>query len=86
MPKRFQNQLYLGYPLGTLKNTIFDVQTSPKWILKFSYFFFKNRLKNLTITVFDPKYLLEATKSLPRATQELPKSRPSALKRHTRAF
>ena len=48
--------------------------------------FFKNRLKILTITVFDPKYLLEATKSLPRATQELPKSRPSALKRHTRAF
>ena len=41
MPKRLENQLYLGYPLGTPKNTIFDVKTSPRWTPKISDFFKK---------------------------------------------
>ena len=52
-------------------------------------FFFKNRPKIRAITVFGPRCLLEASKSLPRpsqepprATQEPPKRRPRALKRH----
>jgi len=45
MQKRFQNQLYVGNPLGTLKNTIFDVKTSPRWTPKISDFF-KKSFKN----------------------------------------
>ena len=85
MPKRLQNQLYVGYPLGTLKNTIFDVKTSPRRAPKISDFF-KNRPKMLPMTVFGPRCLLEASKSLPRASQEPPKSRPRALKRPSTAF
>ena len=48
--------------------------------------FFKNRPKNPVITVFGPRCLLEASKSLPRASRELPKSRPRALKRPSAAF
>ena len=48
--------------------------------------FFKNRPKMLAITVFGPRCLLEASKSLPRASREPPKSRSRALKRHPRAF
>ena len=44
MPKRLENQLYLGYPLGTPKNTIFDVKTLPRCLLKFSVFFFSKIL------------------------------------------
>ena len=87
MPKRLQNQLYVGYPLGNLKNTIFDVKTSPRWTTKIPvFFFFKNRPKILAITVFGPRCLLEASKSIPRASREPPKSRSRALKRHPRAF
>ena len=85
MPKRLQNRLRLGYPLGTPKNTIFDVQTSPRWLPKISDFF-KNRLKILAMTVFGPRCLLEASKSLPRACREPPKSRPRALKKPSIAF
>ena len=75
MPKRFQNQLYLGYPLGTLKNTIFDVKTSPRWTPKISVFFvFKNRQKILALTVFGPRCLLEASKRPPRPSQEPPRA------------
>ena len=84
MPKRLQNQLYVGYPLGTLKNTIFDVKTSPRRTPKISIFF-KNRPKNLAFTVFGPRCLLEASKNLPKAFQEPPKSRSRALKKHPRA-
>ena len=45
MPKRLENQLYLGCPLGTPKNTIFDVKTSPRWTPKISDFF-KKAFKN----------------------------------------
>ena len=38
MPKRLQNLDYLGYPLGTPKNTIFDVKTSPRWLPNFHFF------------------------------------------------
>ena len=47
--------------------------------------FFKNRPKMLAITVFGPRCLLEASKSLPRASREPPKSRSGTLKRHLRA-
>ena len=39
----------------------------------------------LAITVFGPRYLLEASKSLPKASREPPKSRSRALKKHPRA-
>ena len=39
-------------------------------------FFFKTRLKTLAMTVFGLRCLLEASKSLPRASQEPPKSLP----------
>ena len=84
MPKRLQNQLYVGYPLGTLKNTIFDVKTSPRRAPKISDFF-KNRPKMLPMTVFGPRCLLEASKSLPRASRDPPKSRSRALKKHPAA-
>ena len=61
MPKRLENQLYLGYPLGTPKNTIFDVKTSPRWTPQISDFF-KNPQKILALTVFGPRCLLEASK------------------------
>ena len=92
MPKRLQNQLYLGYPLGTLKNTIFDVKTSPRWTPKISDFF-KNCQKILALTVFGPRCLLEALKrpprpsqELPRATQEPPRAAQEPRKRHPRAL
>ena len=30
---------WIQYPLGTIKNTIFDVKTSPRWIPQISFFF-----------------------------------------------
>ena len=42
---------------------------------KFPFFFFKNRLAKLAIMVFGPRCLLEASKSLPRASRDPPKSR-----------
>ena len=48
--------------------------------------FVKNRQKMRPITVFGPRCLLEASKSLPRACQEPPKSRPRALKKPSTAF
>ena len=38
------------------------------------------------MTVFGLRFLLEASKSLPRASQEPPRSRPRALKRLSTAF
>ena len=43
MQKRLQNQLYVGFPLGTLKNMIVDVKTSPKLTPKISEVFQKSR-------------------------------------------
>ena len=76
---RCQNALkislnYLGDPLGTLKNTIFDFKTSPRWTPKISVFFVKNRPKILALTVFGPRCLLEASKRLPRPSQEPPRA------------
>ena len=72
MQKRFQNQLYVGYPVGTLKNTIFDVKTSPRWTTKISDFFQKS-LKNASYYDLWSKMPLgshqEPPKSLPRAVQ-----------------
>ena len=84
MPKRLQNQLYVGYPLGTLKNTIFDVKTSPRWTPKISVFFQKSTKKSSFYGLWSKMplgSLQEPPKSLPRA----PKSRSRALKRHPRA-
>ena len=84
MPKRFQNQLYVGYPLGTLKNTIFDVKTSPRRTPKISIFFQKSTKKSSFYGLWSKMplgSLQEPPKSLPRA----PKSRSRALKRHPRA-
>ena len=73
MQKRLQNQLYVGYPLGTLKNTIFDVKTSPRWTPKISDFFQKSS-KNSTYHGLWSKMplgsLQEPPKSLARAVQE----------------
>ena len=88
MPKRLQNRLYLGYPLGTLKNTIFDVKTSPRWTPKISDFFHKSS-KNSRFHGLGSKMPLGSLKSLPRACQEPPGSLPRAVlgpsKRHLRA-
>ena len=70
MPKRLEYQLYVGYPLGTPQNTIFDVKTSPRWTPKIWIFVQKSLKKILAITVFGPRCLLEAIKSLPKASQE----------------
>ena len=90
MPKRFQNQLYLGRPLGTPKNTIFDVKTSPRWTPKISVFFFKTT-KNPSSYGLGPKMplrgLQEASKTLPRASkslQEPPKSLPKGVQEPSR--
>ena len=40
----------------------------------------------LAITVVGPRCLLEASKNLPKVSQEPPKRGPRALKRHPRAF
>ena len=73
MPKRLQNRLYLGYPLGTLKNTIFDVKTSPRWTPKISDFFQKSS-KNASYHGLWSKMplgsLQEPPKSLQGASQE----------------
>ena len=80
MQKRLQNQLYVGYPLGTLKNTIFDVKTSPRWTTKISDFFQKSS-KNSSYYGLWSKMplgsLQEPPKSLPRACQEAPRRRTS---------
>ena len=83
MPKPLLNRLYVGYPLGAFKNTIFDVKTSSRWTPKISNFS-NNRPKMRGIGVFGQRYLLEASKSLPRASWEPPKSRSRARKRHPR--
>ena len=73
MPKRFQNQLYLGYPLGPLKNTIFDVKTSPRWTPKISNFFQKSYTTSSFFVLWSLMplgSLQEPPKSLPRASQE----------------
>ena len=84
MPKRLENQLYLGYPLGTPKNTLFDVKTSARWTPNICDLF-KKSLKNPSIYGLGPKMplrgLQEASKTLPRASKSHPrasKSRPRA--------
>ena len=47
--------------------------------------FFKNRVKIVAFTVLGPRCLLEASKSLPRASREPPMSRSSTLRKHPRA-
>ena len=76
---------------------VFDTRLEPQriWFLmlkrrqdgspKFPIFCQK-RLKILARTVFGPRCLLKASKSLPRASQEPPKIRPRALKRLSTAF
>ena len=73
MPKRLQNQLYVGYPLGALKNTIFDVKTSPRRTPKISIFFQKSTKKSRFYGLWSKMplgSLQEPPKSLPRASQE----------------
>ena len=83
MPKRFQKRLYVGYPLGTLKSTIFDVKTSPRWTPKISDFFQKSS-KNASYHGLWSKIplgsLQEPAKSLPGASQEPFKGPPEAPK------
>ena len=73
MQKRLQNQLYVGYPLGTLKNTILDVKTSPRWTTKISEFF-QQSSKNSSYYGLWSKMplgsLQEPPKSLPRAVPD----------------
>ena len=91
MQKRLQNQLYVGYPLGTLKNTIFHVKTSPRWTTKISDFFqksYKNSSYHGLWSKMPLGSLQEPPKSLPRASQEPPKSLPRDVPEpfHARAF
>ena len=75
MPKRLQNQLYVGYPLGTLKNTIFDVKTSPRRTPKISDFFQKSTKKSSYYGLWSKMplgSLQEPSKRLPRASQAQP--------------
>ena len=78
--KHLQNQLYVGYSLGTLKNTIFDVKTSPRWLPKVSIF---------SIIAYETGFglscLFEASKNLPRPSQEPPQSLPGAAPEPSRA-
>ena len=69
MPKRLENQLYLGYPLGTPKNTILDVKTSPRWTPKISDFFQKSSENYSYYGLWSKMPPQEPTKSLPRAIQ-----------------
>ena len=88
MQKRLQNQLYVGYPLGTLKNTIFDVKTSPRWTPKISDFFqktYKNPTYDGLWSKMPLRSLQEPPKTLPRASKSHPRAsqgRPRTLKRH----
>ena len=82
MPKRLQNRLRLGCPLGAPKNTIFDVQTSPRWLPKISDFFqksFKNSSYDGLWSKMPLGSLQEPAKSLPRASQEPSQSPQEAL-------
>ena len=85
IPKRLQKQLYDGYPLGTLKNTIFDVKMPPRWTPQISDFFQKS-IKKSSYFAFWSKMplgdLQELPKSHPRASQEPSKGS----KRHPGAF
>ena len=84
MLKRLENQLSVGYPLGTLKNTIFDVKTSPRWTPKISDVFQKSTKTSSYYGLWSKmplgslpdasKPLPRASKSHPRASQEAPKS------------
>ena len=84
LPKRLENQFYLGYPLGNLKNTIFDVKTSPRWTPQISDVLQKSS-KNPSSYGLWPKMplrgLQEASKTRPRASN----SHPRASKRRPRA-
>ena len=82
MPKRLQNLLRLGCPLGTPKNTIFDVKTSPRWLPKISDFFQKSS-KNSSYDGLWSKMSLgslqKPAKSFPGASQEPSQSPQEAL-------
>ena len=91
MPKRFQNQLYVGYPRGTLKNTIFDVKTSPRWTTKIFDFFEKPFTNSSYYGLWSkmplgshqepPKSLLRTIQGPSRASQKPSRSPHAASKR-----
>ena len=79
--KRLQNQFYVGYLLGTPKNTILDVKTSPRWDPKISNFCQKS-VKNSSCYGLSSKMPVrsprEPSQSLPRTSHSLPTSVPEA--------
>ena len=75
MPKRLQNKLYVGNPLGTLKNAIFDVKTSSRWTPKISYFF-ENSLNFFSIYGLGPKMPLRGLSGEARFLLRQARARP----------
>ena len=76
------NTISAAWP--STKNTIFDVKTFPRSPDAHNFIFFQKSSK-LAITIFGPRCFLEASKSLPTASRDSPRSRSRALKRHPRA-
>ena len=90
--KLSQNRCKNAFKISFMLDTILESQKIRFLMLKRPQdggpkfpIFFKNRPKMLAITVFGPRCLLEASKSLPRASQHPAKRRSRALKRHPRA-
>ena len=77
MSKRLQNRLRLGHPLGSLKKSILDVKSLPRWPPKISGILQKS-FEILARTASAPRCLLECFKSLPIASPKPPKSHPRA--------
>ena len=77
MSKRLQNRLRLGHPLGSLKKSILDVKSLPRWPPKISGILQKS-FEILARTASAPRCLLECFKSFPIASPKPPKSHPRA--------
>ena len=82
---RCQNVFKISFVLDTLlespKIRFLKLKRRQDGRPKFPFIFFKKRPEILPITVFGPRCLLEASKSLPRASRDPPKSRSRALKK-----
>ena len=78
MPKCLQNQVYLGHPLGTLKNTIFEIKMPPKWIRKRSQDSPKMFQDAAGYSQDAPKTLKDANKA-PQEAPRGPNTPPSSI-------
>ena len=87
LQKSSKNRCQNALKIGSILDTLLEPQKIRFLMLKSCQdgspnfrFFFKNRIKNLAMTVFGLRCLLEASKSLPRASQEPPQSPQEALR------